>query len=181
MSRTKIILLAVAVPVVLILGLFIEFYLPSSEIVRVTGMEVKRMDRTGSSSSDQTGGMSTRDMRLIYTQIVSDNSVKAFRNEDTGWGFPFYFKFDEADIAAKAAAMEKESPRPTVRVTYYGWRINMLDMFPNVIDLKRVDPEDTYIPVTKILFLTALVVLILVIYLQYRKITKRRQARRGGV
>lgn len=58
--------------------------------------------------------------------------MTVYRNEDTRFGFPFYFKFDSADISALAQSLVNQQ----VEVKYYGWRINLFNMFPNVIFLK---------------------------------------------
>lgn len=58
--------------------------------------------------------------------------MTVYRNEDTRFGFPFYFKFNSADISALAQSLVNQQ----VEVQYYGWRINLFNMFPNVIFLK---------------------------------------------
>ena len=45
--------------------------------------------------------------------------MRVFRNEDTGWGWPFYFKFNAADVQAKAKSMEFE--KRLAIITSYGW------------------------------------------------------------
>ncbi|MGX9080143.1 DUF1523 family protein, partial [Klebsiella pneumoniae] len=58
---------------------------------------------------------------------------------DTGWGWPFYFKFNAADVQAKAKSMEFE--KRLAIITSYGWRVNMFTMFPNVTKIESTGPE----------------------------------------
>ena len=66
--------------------------------------------------------------------------MRVFRNEDTRWSWPFYFKFDSADVQAKAKTLEFE--KKLARITSYGWRINLLSQFPNAIHIETVDSPD---------------------------------------
>jgi hypothetical protein len=69
-----------------------------------------------------------------------------FRNEDTGWGWPPYFKFDSGDLAAQANNLATEARNETVLVSYYGFRIRMLSMFPNLLSMRVVPPDHDPIP-----------------------------------
>ena len=73
-----------------------------------------------------------------------------FKNEDTGWGWPPYFKFNSADVTAEAQAFATDKEKPWVLVKYYGWRFTMFSMFPNVLDLKKVGKTYTHVPVFNI-------------------------------
>jgi hypothetical protein len=154
MSWLKRILIALAGVVAVAVILFVDYYLPSTTLVRITGHEVKRMD-TGRDSS--TGQDITRDVRFMYAKGTEDGNDYAFRNEDTGWGWPPYFKFDSGDLAAKANNISATEPEATALVTYYGWRITYLDMYPNMVDLRVVEPGYTHIPVLKILLLALII------------------------
>ena len=81
------------------LGLF--YFLPQHDVVMVTGVEVKRMDHNGVISAQNTADGPTRDVYFINTEDPVTKEVMVYRNEDTGWSFPWYFKFDSADIQAK--------------------------------------------------------------------------------
>ena len=101
-------------------------------------------------------------MRYINS-VTRSGKVKVFRNEDTGWGWPPYQKFDSADQAAKAQMVVQNPDKPWVRVRYYGWRIQVFSLFPNAISIKVVDKDYSHIPVFNILFfvlLTAGIVLL---------------------
>jgi hypothetical protein len=129
----------------LILGvlviLFLAYFLPSAEKVVITGTEVKRMDVEPSSKS----GARTRDVRYIVTRTL-DGATLVFRNEDTGWGWPPYFKFNSGDLMGQATNFEGEQEGAVVLVRYYGWRFPLLDQYPNVLSLELVAPEHQYVP-----------------------------------
>lgn len=79
------------------------------------------------------------DVYYIYT-AQDGEKVRVFRNEDTRWSFPFYFKFDSADVQAKAKTLEFGGAAGAI--TSYGWRINMLSQFPNVTRIEVIDISD---------------------------------------
>lgn len=135
---------------ILVFGLFLHYNLPRTEVVQVTGTDVKRLDRTGSSKD-----VRTRDVRFL-SALTRDGKVKVFRNEDTGWGWPPYFKFSSADITAKVQTFVESPEKPWVRVRYYGWRIKIFSLFPNAISLKVVEKDYKHIPWFNIIFLTLL-------------------------
>ncbi len=123
----------------LVSGLWLDHYLPEKTLVSITGVEVKRVDKDGPIGRDNPADGPTTDVYYIYTERAGEK-IRVFRNEDTGWGWPPYFKFNSADLQAKAKSMEFE--KRLARITSYGWRINMLSRFPNVTDIDTVDgPE----------------------------------------
>jgi len=144
----KYVLLAIATVVV---GAFLHYNLPRTEVVQVTGTDVKRLDREVADSA------ATRDVRFLSAQ-TRDGKIRVFRNEDTGWGWPPYFKFDSATLTAEAQTFASETEKPWVRIRYYGWRMNMLSLFPNAVSLKVVDRGYTHIPVFNIVILLLLAV-----------------------
>ena len=73
---------------------------------------------------------------LVLTSNLEGTRV--YRNEETDWGFPWYFKFDSGNLQAEAQSLVSSAEAPKwVLVTHYGWRIPMLSMFPNVVELKQ--------------------------------------------
>ncbi len=133
---------------ILIAALFLHYYLPSYDTVYVVGTDVKRMD-VGASGIPREGvsgtahGM-TRDVRFI-NGVWPDGQARVYRNEETGWGFPWYFKFDSGNLQtlAQRYTSTEQAPRWVV-IQHYGWRIEMLSMFPNAIDLEpAAGPDDT--------------------------------------
>ena len=79
-----------------------NYLLPAYNQTYVTGVEVKRMNQRVVITKVEPIVGETRDVYFINTKI--DNDLMVYRNEDTRFGFPFYFKFDSADIQAKAQA-----------------------------------------------------------------------------
>lgn len=145
---------------------FLNFYLPSTEVVRVTGTDVKRMDARNSGTD---GIQRTRDVRFVSAMELDGNRPMTFRNEDTGWGFPFYFKFDSGDVTTVVQNILAADPSVPVAVTYYGWRIQMLDWYPNAVAVRRVDADYVSIPYTTIIVLLALAALAIWLFLRIRR------------
>jgi len=145
---------------------FLNFYLPSTEVVRVTGTDVKRMDAKRPGSD---GVAHTRDVRFISAMDFDGDGPMTFRNEDTGWGFPFYFKFDSGDVTTVVQNILAADPSVPVAVTYYGWRIQMLDWYPNAVTVRRVSPDYVPIPYTTIVVLVLLAALAAWLFLRIRR------------
>lgn len=122
----------------LLCALWLDYYLPEKTITTITGVEVKRVDKDGPIGKENPADGPTMDVYYIYT-AKQDNKVRVFRNEDTRWSWPFYFKFDSADVQAKAKTLEFE--KKTARLTSYGWRINIFSQFPNVTSIEVVDAD----------------------------------------
>ena len=120
-------------------AIWLDYYLPEKQITTITGVEVKRVDKDGPIGKENPADGPTMDVYYIYT-AKSDDHVRVFRNEDTRWSWPFYFKFNSADIQAKAKTLEFD--KKLARITSYGWRINMFSQFPNVTRIEMVDNVD---------------------------------------
>jgi len=160
------------------LAAFLHYSLPSKDIVKIVGTDVKRMDIGGRSwlwASPDAGTQAnfTRDVRFINA-AWPDGSPRVYRNEDTNWSWPPYFKFDSGNLNAEAQALAKEND-VWIAVTHYGWRINLLSMFPNAISIARVaGPETTLIPYFNIAFFTLAAALSIYIFLRIRRFKRRR-------
>jgi len=150
MDISKIIRYSLLTALVVVAGSFLHYNLPRTDVVQLTGTDVKRMDR-----KDPQSGSSTRDVRYLNA-VARTGKIRVFRNEDTGWGWPPYLKFSSADLSAKAQSLIQNPEKPWVRVRYYGWRIKMLSLFPNAVSLKVVDQNYTHIPWFNIIFLILL-------------------------
>lgn len=136
---------------VIAVGTSLHYNLPRTDVVQITGTDVKRMDR-----KDPQDGARTRDVRYLNA-ITRNGKIRVFRNEDTGWGWPPYFKFNSADLSAEAQSLIQSPERPWVRVRYYGWRIKMFSVFPNAISLKVVAKDYIHIPWFNIIFIVLFV------------------------
>ena len=137
---------------------FLHHYLPSHDIVRVVGTEVKRMDvESPGGDTPGAGAVASRDVRFIEA-IWPGGAPRVYRNEDTDWNWPPYFKFDSSNLAAEAGDLASTKEAPVwVMVTHYGWRIPVLSMFPNAIQIRKADgPDEAIIPWFNIVALTIL-------------------------
>lgn len=112
--------------------LWLDVYLPYARTMTVTGTEVKRMDDDGPISAENPEDGPTRDVYFIFGN-TDDGDTLVVRNEDTGWSWPPYFKFDSADMQAVAQKAGADNKR--MAVTTYGWRVKMLSWFPNTVEL----------------------------------------------
>lgn len=163
-----------------ILFLFFHYNLPRTSVVQISGTDTKRVDKAGRIEKKENGkdkkenaATQTADVRFINS-VSRKGKPMVFRNEDTGWGWPPYFKFDSADITAEAQAFATDQGKPWVLVKYYGWRFTMFSMFPNVLDLKKVAKDYTHIPVFNIVFFILLVTLILIVRSKLKKLFSKR-------
>jgi len=157
----------------LCVGVLLHYYLPSRDIVQIVGTDVKRMDiRKGSPFWDRqdagTEQRTTRDVRFIST--VRDNGKpRVYRNEDTGWSFPFYLKFDSSDLSARAQDIANDDD-VWVAVSHYGWRIRLFSIFPNAYKIKRVAGPDTLlIPWFNIAFLSIIALIAFYVWRTLRR------------
>lgn len=167
MARIKLVLMIL---VALFLITFFHYSLPQRDIVQVVGTEVVRMD-VGSNSwlwaSKDAGTYDshTRDVRFVNTQYF-DGDTMEFRNEDTGWSWPPYFKFASGTLQAEAQSFTRKEGT-WVAVRHYGWRIPVLSMYPNVTSMKAVDgPDVRLIPWFNIIFLMIVAMIVWGVYVR---------------
>ncbi|MFD1796381.1 DUF1523 family protein [Paracoccus aurantiacus] len=125
--------------------LFLDYALPSKNTVRVTNT-YNRLTDIGANSmfyaAADTGTVQNaqgqRDIRFIET-VRPNGKVFVYRNEDTGWIWPPYFKYDSSNLQAEATNNRSDSANPKwVSVTGYGWRIPMFSIYPNAISMRPV-------------------------------------------
>jgi len=157
--------------IVLLVGGFLHYTLPQHDIVRIVNTYEERQDISGWTSmfwqAPDNGSTTTQNRDVQFIQAVRPNGKSiVYRNEDTGWGWPPYFKFDTANLYTEAndAISDKDSPE-WVSVTHYGWRSQVLSLFPNAMGIKPVPgPDATIIPWVNIVILTFLAVVLLLIW-----------------
>lgn len=152
----------------LILGLFLHYNLPQTDIVRIVGTSFRGMDLgwenqwafSAPESGSNTANAASRDILFIDT-VTPSGRPSVFRNEDTAWGWPPYFKFNSFDLQAAAGNLASTAEAPKwVAITHYGWRIQFLTIFPNAIKVRQVEsPDVTIIPWGSIIILTVLALL----------------------
>ena len=158
---------------------FFHYTLPQHDVVRVVGTYQERQDLSDwtrifwATPDDQSTGLINRDVQFIQAVKANGKEV-VYRNEDTGWNWPPYFKFDTANLLARAQDMISTSDNPKwAVVTHYGWRNIYFSSFPNAISIKPVaGPDVTIIPWFNIFFFVFLAVILLMLrrmWLQFRE------------
>ncbi len=133
---------------------FLHYTLPQHDIVRVTNT-YNRLTTVGTENSwaysvPDTGtaeSATTRDVRFIDTAF-QDGEVMVYRNEDTGWIWPPYFKYDSSNLQAEAGNLKSDAANPKwVVVTHYGWRLPILSIYPNAVGVRAATgPDERIIP-----------------------------------
>ncbi|MFZ7090903.1 DUF1523 family protein [Primorskyibacter sp. 2E233] len=147
----------------LLVAAFLHYTLPQHDIARITDTYEKRIDPGENSlfwaqaDVGTDGTLQNRDVFFIQTRRRGDD-VMVYRNEDTGWGWPPYFKFDTSNLQAEAADLRSIASDPQwVVITHYGWRNEFMTIFPNAISVRPVDdPDVRIIPWLNIFILTLL-------------------------
>ncbi|NIY79774.1 MAG: DUF1523 family protein [Rhodobacteraceae bacterium] len=167
--------------IVLIVGGFAHYTLPQHDIVRIVNTYEERQDLSGwttmfwqAPDNGSTTGDQTRDVQFIQAVRPNGKSI-VYRNEDTGWGWPPYFKFDTANLYTEAndAISTKAAPE-WVAVTHYGWRSELLSIFPNAMGIKPVaGPDVTIIPWANIIILTVLFLFVVTLYRMWQQFRQR--------
>jgi len=160
---------------------FLHYTLPQRDIVRVTGTEILRKDFSGwtrmffAQADSGDNEQVNRDLRLIST-VRPNGRVSVYRNEDTGFGWPPYFKLDSQNLQAEAldAISPKDNPQWYI-MRHYGWRSPFLSIYPNGISLKPVDdPNKFLIPWFNITILLILFAIFWAIFVRIRRFWNRR-------
>ncbi len=154
---------AAGVAALLLTAAFLHYNLPSRDVVRIVGTDVVREDVERRDAEGDRVTV-TRDVRFIQAKWP-DGGDRVYRNEDTGWGWPPYFKFDTADLAAQATDLVSTAAAPDwVIVRHYGWRIPVLSMYPNALSIRPASgPGESPLPWFNIIFITLLVLTVLIV------------------
>lgn len=162
---------------VLAAGLGLHYVLPRHAVVHITGTEVKRVDKDGVVSAENPADGPTRDVYFINAVTPDGKQARVYANEDTRFGFPWYFKFDAAEQQARAQNLA-QSPDQLAVVTYYGWRLRMFDMFPNAVALNPTTDTAGPFPWFNVALLVVVLMLASWLALRLRRWRKRRAAAR---
>ena len=128
---------------------FLHYTLPQTDIVRITDTYESRVEPGenplfwSQTSPGPNGVVPPRDVFFLQT-VKASGGAMVYRNEDTGWGWPPYFKFDTATLQAEAADLRSTGADPQwVAVRHYGWRMELFTVYPNVLSVWAVDGPDT--------------------------------------
>ena len=168
--------------VLLLVGGFLHYVLPKREVVTVTSAynrfvepgEIRGL-RSLTEADAQATGRPGVDVFFINAR-ARDGDLWEFRNEDTGWGFPWYFKWDSATLhnQAQEAVSTAETPKWMV-IRYYGWRLPFISMFPNAVSMQPAEGRDVrLIPWFNIVLLTVLVAAVWAVWSRLRRWRRRR-------
>lgn len=165
-----------------IVASFFHYTLPQTDIVRVTDTYESRENPTsytifwGAPDLGPDGAVLPRDVFFIQTRRAKGD-VMVYRNEDTGWGWPPYFKFDTANLQAEAGDLVSTAGTPRfVAIKHYGWRNEFFSIYPNAISVREVEGPDASkgIPVLNIIILTLLAAITYGIWVRWRRFRRAR-------
>lgn len=178
-----------ALPIIIV-GLILHYALPQHDVVRVVNTYQERQDLNDwtrifwARPDDQSATLVNRDVQFIQTVkkktmllgFIPRETTEAmvYRNEDTGLSWPFYFKFDTANLQTEADDLRSTPEQPKWAVmTHYGWRNEYFSAFPNAIAIRPIaGPDVRVIPWFNIFFFAFLIVAIVMIrkmWFQFRE------------
>lgn len=191
MRRFKIFVRVLAL---LLAGSFLHYVLPQHDIVQISQAEPRRTDfgsfnrwfyaQADSGSTE----MENRDIFYIFTEkketfllgFIPRDSMETmvYRNEDTGWIWPPYFKFDSSNLHGQATTQARKDADSVggnwAVITHYGWRVPFLSIFPNAVSIRAVEgPDVRIIPWFNIFFFVFLMVAIVFIRAAWRQFRER--------
>ncbi|MFT7058090.1 MAG: hypothetical protein ACJASV_000590 [Pseudorhodobacter sp.] len=165
--------------IAILLFSFFHYTLPQYDIARVVGTENRRIDFGENSffwASPDTGNAVDKNRDVFFIQTFRSNGKPmVYRNEDTGWGWPPYFKLDSSNLQAEAQNLISTAENPKwVAITHYGWRNEFLTVFPNAISMEVVDgPDATFIPWFNIVFFTVWAGILLLLWRMWAQFRER--------
>jgi hypothetical protein len=155
----------IRITLLLFVAAFLHYTLPQRDVVRVINT-YNKVTHIGSNwmfySIEDTGTgnelNATRDIRYIEAVFPDGDSVMVYRNEDTGWLWPPYFKWDSSTLQAEATNYRSDDSAPKwVAVTHYGWRAPIISIFPNALKITPVSgPDVTLFPWLNLVILAVL-------------------------
>ena len=191
MRRLRTILRLIAVA---FFGLFLHYVLPQHDVVQVTQVDTRRTDFGGfnrwfyAQADSGSVELANRDILYIFADkqktalfgFVQRDAMEpmVYRNEDTGWIWPPYFKFDSSNLHAQAASQARREADSEggnwAVITHYGWRIPFLSVFPNAVNIEPTDgPSPRIIPWFNIIFFGFLLFAVGMVRAMWRQFRER--------
>ncbi len=157
---------------------FFHYTLPQKDIVYIQGTEIELRNIAGveawfyaSAEDGNANAGGGRDLRLINA-TRANGEVIVYRNEDTGFGWPPYFKINSSDLQAEAQnAISTRGEPEWYLMTHYGWRLNFPTLYPNAIGLTPIAGPDAGkpLPWLNILILLSIAALWYTIWVRWRR------------
>lgn len=178
----------------LLCGLFFSYVLPQHDIAQITETDTRRTDFGSlnqwfyAQADSGAATLENRDVLYIFADkkktfllglIPRDAvGVSVYRNEDTGWIWPPYFKFDSSNLQAEAASQARRGADAEggnwAVITHYGWRIPVLSIFPNAIAIEpATGPDQRTIPWFNIFFFACLIIGFLFVRAMWMQLRER--------
>jgi hypothetical protein len=165
--------------VALFVALFLHYVLPQHDTVQITNT-YNRLTSVGTNSifySSPDVGTSEgdqRDIRFIEARYES-GKVIIYRNEDTGWVWPPYFKYDSSNLQAEAGNLKSTDAAPKwAIITHYGWRLPWVSAYPNALAVRPASgPDDSIFPWVNIVILTVLAALWFLLWRMWAQFRER--------
>jgi hypothetical protein len=152
-------------------GAAVHYFIPQTDVVRIVGVETKRVDLDGTQSGQ--GVPVTRDVYFLQTEGVDDADPMVYRNDDN----LLYAKWNSADVQSRGQSLAAN--KDTVAVSHYGWRVPLFSAFPNALSVKPVDASHSTTPYAFLTILTLTWGAILFGVFNLRKMGRARSERRA--
>ena len=164
------------------LGPFLHYTLPHRDIVRIVNTYEERQELGDwtrlfwARPDEQSSTLISRDVQFIQGVRVNGKPT-VYRNEDTGWSWPPYFKFDTANLYTEANdAISTRADPEWYLVTHYGWRNEFFSSFPNAISIRPIEGPDASkgLPWVNIIVLSVLAAIFYGIRVRWRRFRRAR-------
>jgi hypothetical protein len=158
---------------------FFHYTLPQRDIVRIVGTDSRRIDVGENSifwARPEVGMADSANRDVFFIRAIQTNGrPMEYRNEDTGWGWPPYFKINSSSLQTQATSLISTEENPKwVAITHYGWRNNFFTIFPNATSVRVVEgPDVTLIPWMNIVILTVLAGLLFMLWRMWAQFRER--------
>jgi hypothetical protein len=164
------------------LGSFLHYTLPHRDIVRIVNTYEERQELGDwtrlfwARPDEQSSTLISRDVQFIQGVRVNGKPT-VYRNEDTGWSWPPYFKFDTANLYTEANdAVSTRADPEWYLVTHYGWRNEFFSSFPNAISIRPIAGPDASkgLPWVNMIVLSVLAAVFYGIWVRWRRFRRAR-------